>query len=149
MAPIMLVATKPTARRTRAVKIVPRAPNCNVDNALQMQPLSLFASSVKAATPKVIIRSPTAIPKPIQAKRVEIVIVPVIVRTSATMPEIRLAIRPNAVHPVLQLQLKKPIISPPLTLYAQAVIMLLRIVMVCDKMILKNFPRLVDTFYDL
>jgi hypothetical protein len=27
--------------------------------------------------------------------------------------------------------------------------MLLRIVMVCDKMILKNFPRLVDTFYDL
>ena len=104
---------------------------------------------MKAATKNVTIRSPTAIPKPIQAKRGKIVIVPVIVRTSATMPEIRLAIRPNAVHPVLQLQLKKPIISPPLTVYAQAVIMLLRIVMVCDKMILKNFPRLVDTFYDL
>ncbi len=120
MAPIMLVATKPTARRTRAVKIVPNAPNCKVDNALQMQPLSFLSPSpVKAATPNVIIRRPTAIPKPIQAKRVEIVIVPVMVRTSATIPEIRLAIRPKAVQPVLQLQLKKPIISPPLTVYAK------------------------------
>ena len=146
----MLIPPKSTARRMRAVKIAPKAPNCKVDNALQMQPLSLFSHSpVKAATKNVTTRRPTAIPKPIQAKRGKIVIVPVIVRTNATMPEIRLAIRPNAVHPVLQLQLKKPIISPPLTLYAQAVIMLLRIVMVCDKMILKNFPRLVDTFYDL
>ena len=146
----MLIPPKSTARRMRAVKIAPKAPNCKDDNALQMQPLSLFSHSpVKAATKNVTTRRPTAIPKPIQAKRGKIVIVPVIVRTSATMPETRLAIRPNAVHPVLQLQLKKPIISPPLTLYAQAVIMLLRIVMVCDKMILKNFPRLVDTFYDL
>ena len=138
----MLIPPKSTARRMRAVKIAPKAPNCKVDKALQMQPLSLFSHSpVKAATKKVTIRRPTAIPKPIQAKRGKIVIVPVIVRTSATMPEIRLAIRPNAVHPVLQLQLKKPIISPPLTVYAQAFIMLLRIVMVCDKMILKNFPR--------
>ena len=146
----MLIPPKSTARRTRAVKISPKAPNCKVDNALQMQPLSLFSHSpVKAATKNVTTRRPTAIPKPIQAKRGKIVIVPVIVRTNATMPEIRLAIRPKAVHPVLQLQLKKPIISPPLTVYAQAVIMLLRIVTVCDKMILKNFPRLVDTFYDL
>ncbi len=125
----MLVATKPTARRIRAVKIVPNAPNCNVVSVLQMQPLSFLSPSpVKAATPNVIIRRPTAIPKPIQAKSVEIVIVPVMVRTSATMPEIRLAIRPKAVQPVLQLQLKKPIISPPLTVYAQAVIMLLQMV---------------------
>ena len=137
----MLIPPKSTARRTRAVKIAPNAPNCKVDKALQMQPLSLLPSSVKAATPNVIIKSPTAIPKPIQAKRGKIVIVPVIVRTSATMPETRLAIRPNAVHPVLQLQLKKPIISPPLTVYAQAFIMLLQMVLACDKMILKNFPR--------
>ncbi len=117
----MLVATKPTARRTRAVRIVPNAPSCKVDNALQMHPLSLFSfSPAKAATKNVTIRRPTAIPKPIKAKRVEIVIVPVIVRTSATMPETRLAISPKAVQPVLQLQLKKPIISPPLTVYAQA-----------------------------
>ena len=119
MAPIMLVATKPTARRTSAVKIVPNAPNCRVDNALQTQLRSLFSQSpVKAATKNVTNRRATAIPKPIQAKSVEIVIVPVMVRTSATMPEIRLTIRPNAVQPVLQLQLKKPIISPPLTVYA-------------------------------
>ena len=146
----MLIPPKSTARRTRAVKISPKAPNCKVDNALQMQPLSLFSHSpVKAATKNVTTRRPTAIPKPIQAKRGKIVIVPVMVRTSVTIPAIRLAIRPETVQPILQLQLKKPIISPPLTVYAQAVIMLLRIVTVCDKMILKNFPRLVDTFYDL
>ncbi len=149
MAPIMLIPPKSTARRTRAVNIAPNAPNCKVDKALQMQPLSFLSSSVKAATKNVIIRRPTAIPKPIQAKRGKIVIVPVIVRTSATMPEIRLAIRPNAVHPVLQLQLKKPIISPPLTVYAQAFIMLLQMVMGCDKMVVKKFPRLVDIFYGL
>ena len=146
----MLIPPKSTARRMNAVKIAPKAPNCKVDKALQMQPLSLFSHSpVKAATKNVTTRRPTAIPKPIQAKRGKIVIVPVIVRTSATMPEIRLAIRPKAVHPVLQLQLKKTIISPPLTVYAQAFIMLLQMVLACDKMILKNFPRLVDTFYDL
>ena len=146
----MLIPPKSTARRTRAVKIAPKAPNCKVDNALQMQPLSLFSHSpVKAATKNVTTRRPTAIPKPIQAKRGKIVIVPVIVRTSATMPEIRLAIRPNAVQPILQLQLKKPIISPPLTLYAQAFIMLLQRVIVCDKIVLKTFPRLVDIFYGL
>ena len=140
MARVMLIPPKSTARRMRAVKIAPSAPNCKVDNALQMQPLSLFSHSpVKAATKNVTTRRPTAIPKPIQAKRGKIVIVPVIVRTSATMPEIRLAIRPSAVHPVLQL--KKPIISPPLTVYAQAFIMLLQMVLACDKMILKNFPR--------
>ena len=138
----MLIPPKSTARRTRAVKIAPNAPNCKVDKALQMQPLSLFSHSpVKAATKNVTIRRPTAIPKPIQAKRGKIVIVPVIVRTSATMPETRLAIRPNAVHPVLQLQVKKTIISPPLTVYAQVIIMLLQMVLACDKMILKNFPR--------
>ena len=142
MAPIMLIPPKSTARRMRAVKIAPKAPNCKVDKALQMQPLSLFSHSpVKAATKNVTIRRPTAIPKPIQAKRGKIVIVPVMVRTNATIPEIRLAIRPKAVHPVLQLQLKKPIISPPLTVYAQAFIMLLQMVLACDKMILKNFPR--------
>ena len=138
----MLIPPKSTARRMRAVKIAPKAPNCKDDKALQMHPLSLFSHSpVKAATKNVTTRRPTAIPKPIQAKRGKIVIVPVIVRTSATMPEIRLAIRPNAVHPVLQLQLKKPIISPPLTVYAQAFIMLLQMVLACDKMIFKNFPR--------
>ena len=146
----MLIPPKSTARRTRAVKIAPKAPNCKVDKALQMQPLSLFSHSpVKAATKNVTTRRPTAIPKPIQAKRGKIVIVPVIVRTSATMPETRLAIRPNAVHPVLQLQLKKPIISPPITVYAQAFIMLLQMVMGCDKMVVKKFPRLVDIFYGL
>lgn len=138
----MLIPPKSTARRMRAVKITPKAPNCKVDNARQMQPFSLFSHSpVKAATKNVTIRRPTAIPKPIQAKRGKIVIVPVMVRTNATIPEIRLAIRPKAVHPVLQLQLKKPIISPPLTVYAQAFIMLLQMVLACDKMILKNFPR--------
>ena len=138
----MLIPPKSTARRMRAVKIAPKAPNCKVDNALQMQPLSLFSHSpVKAATKNVTTRRPTAIPKPIQAKRGKIVIVPVMVRTNATIPEIRLAIRPKAVNPVLQLQLKKPIISPPLTVYAQAFIMLLQMVLACDKMILKNFPR--------
>ena len=138
----MLIPPKSTPRRMRAVKIAPKAPNCKVDKALQMQPLSLFSHSpVKAATKNVTIRRPTAIPKPIQAKRGKIVIVPVMVRTNATIPEIRLAIRPKAVHPVLQLQLKKPIISPPLTVYAQAFIMLLQMVLACDKMILKNFPR--------
>ena len=119
MAPIMRIPPKSTARSTRAVKIAPKAPNCKVDSALQMQPLSFLPSSVKAATKNVTIRSPTAIPKPIQAKRGKIVIVPVIVRTSVTIPAIRLAIRPNAVHPVLQLQLKKPIISPPIAVYVQ------------------------------
>ena len=142
MAPIMLIPPKSTARSTSAVKLAPKAPSCKVDNALQMQPFSLFSHSpVKAATKNVTIRRPTAIPKPIQAKRGKSVIGPVMVRTSVTIPAIRLAIRPKAVQPVLQLQLKKPIISPPLTVYAQAFIMLLRIVMVCDKMILKNFPR--------
>ena len=149
MAPIMLVAAKPTARRTRAVKIVPNAPSCKVDSALQMQPLSFLLSSVEAATKSVTINKPIATPKPIQAKSVEIVTVPVIVRTSATIPATRLAIRPKAVHPVLQLQLKVPIISPPLTVYAQAIIMLLRRVAVCDKIFLKKFPPLVDTFYGL
>ncbi len=117
----MLVATKPTARRTSAVKIVPNAPNCKVVSVLQMQPLSLFSQSpAKAATKNVTIRRPTAIPKPIQAKGIEIIVVPVIVRTSATIPEIRLATMLKIVQPVLQLQLKKPIISPPLTVYAQA-----------------------------
>ena len=118
MAPIMLIPPKSTAIRTRAVKIAPNAPICKVDKARQMQPLSFLSSSVKAATKNVTIRSPTAIPKPIQAKRGKTAIVPVMLRTSATTPAIRLAIRPEAVQPILQLQLKKPIISPPLTVYA-------------------------------
>lgn len=135
IAPIMLIPPKSTARRTRALKIAPNAPNCRVDNALQMHPLSLFSHSpVKAATKNVTIRRPTAIPKPIQAKRGKIVIVPVMVRTSVTIPAIRLATRPNAVQPVLQLQLKKPITSPPLTLYAKLLIMLLQMISGYDKM---------------
>ncbi len=149
MAPIMLIPPKSTARRTRAVKIAPNAPNCKVDKALQMQPLSFLPSSVKAATPKVTIRRPTAIPKPIHKKRGKTVIVPVILRTRVTIPAIRLTIIPETVQPSLQLQLKKPIISPPLTVYAQPVIMLLQRLMGCDKIRLMNFPRLVDIFYGL
>ncbi len=136
MAPIMLIPPKSTTRRTRAVKIAPNAPNCKVDNALQMQPLSFLSPSpVKATTKNVIIRNPTASPKPIHKKSGKIVIVPVTFRTSATIPAIRLTIRPEAVQPILQLQLKKPIISPPITVYAKLLIMLLRMALVCDKII--------------
>ncbi len=149
MAPIVVIPPKSTARRTRAVKIVPNAPNCRVDNALQMQPFSRLPSSVKAATPKVTINKPIAIPKPIQAKRGKTPIVPVIVRTSATIPETRLTIRPKTEQPTLQLQLKKPIISPPIALYAKQLIMLLQIISGYDKMKLREFPRIVDIFYGL
>ena len=118
MPPIMLIPPKSTAIRTRAVKIAPNAPNCKVDNALQIQPRSLLSSSVEATIKSVTINKPIATPKPIHKKRGKTAIVPVMLRTSATTPAIRLAIRPEAVQPILQLQLKKPIISPPLTVYA-------------------------------
>lgn len=149
MAPIVVIPPKSTARRTRAVKIVPNALNCKVDNALQMQPLSLLASSVNAATPNVTINKPIATPKPIHKKSGKTVIVPVMLRTSVTMPETRLTIRPKAEQPTLQLQFKKPIISPPIALYAKQLIMLLQIISGYDKMKSREFPRIVDIFYGL
>ena len=119
MAPIMLIPPKSTARRTRAVKIAPNAPSCRVDNALHTQHLSFRSSSVEATIKSVTINNPIATPKPIHKKRGKTVIVPVMLRTSATTPAIRLTIRPETVQPLLQL--KKPIISPPLTVYAKAV----------------------------
>ena len=136
MAPIMLIPPKSTARRTRAVKIAPSAPSCRVDKALQIQFRSLLSSSVEATIRSVTINKPIATPKPIHKKRGKTVIVPVILRTSATIPAIRLTIRPKALQPILQLQLKKPIISPPLTVYAQAVIMLLQMVLGYDTIII-------------
>ena len=119
MAPIVVIPPKSTARRTRAVKIAPSAPSCRVDKALQIQFRSLLSSSVEATIKSVTINKPIATPKPIHKKRGKTVIVPVILRTSATIPAIRLTIRPKALQPVLQF--KKPIISPPLTVYAQAI----------------------------
>lgn len=121
MAPIMLIPPKSTARRIRAVKIAPKAPNCRVVSVLQMQPLSFLSSSVEATIRSVTINKPIATPKPIQRKRGKTEIMPVMLRISVTIPAIRLTIRPETVQPILQLQLKKTIISPPLTVYAQAV----------------------------
>lgn len=145
----MLIPPKSTARRTKALKIAPNAPNCKDDKARQMHPLSFLSSSVKAAIPKVIIRRPTAITKPIHKKRGKTVIVPVMLRTSVTIPAIRLTISPETVQPILQLQLKNPIISPPIALYAKRLIMLLQIISGYDKMKSREFPRIVDIFYDL
>ena len=147
MAPIAVIPPKSTARRTSAVKIVPNAPNCKVDNSLQMQPLSFLFSFVKAATSNVTTSSPTAIAKPIHKKSGKTAIVPVMLRISVTIPATRLAAIPNAVQPILQLQ--KPIISPPLIVYAQANIMLLHRFMLCGRMLLRWFPRFVDLFYEL
>ncbi len=120
IAPIMLVAAKPTIRSTAAVNIVPNIPASKADIAEHIH-LVLFSVFTKGVVIRAIARNKIATPSAVIKITGVIVIVAVIVRNAVIMPIIMLATIATPVQLNLQLQFKLHILnSPPIIVYAKA-----------------------------